>query len=62
MAVHVGELHTELSSTGAAPADDATAAGSAMPPYPGAREDEWRHLEAAVMRSRTRVRSEGFDD
>lgn len=62
MTVHVGEIHTDLSGPRADHTDGAQAEGAAPPRYPGAREDEWRGLQAHVHRLRARVSAEDFDD
>jgi hypothetical protein len=62
MAVHVGEIHTDLSGPRAYDTDGAKAEGDATPRYPGAREDEWRGIQTHVHRLRGRVSAEDFDD
>lgn len=63
MAVHVGEIHTELSARSSAPADAADGgSGSSEPRYPGAREDLWRARQARVTQLRRRVATEDSDD
>ncbi|WP_298942605.1 hypothetical protein [uncultured Microbacterium sp.] len=62
MAVHVGEIHTELSGARGAVAETSGAAGDAASRYPGVREDEWRGIQARIVRLRRRVCAEDFDD
>jgi hypothetical protein len=70
MAVHVDEIHTQLSATttGSAPAVGGggapghESAGASSPARPGAGEDSWRRAEARVRQLRSRVCAEGFDD
>lgn len=65
MAVHVDEIHTQVSAGasghGASATDGAAPAGAAAD-RPWAREDFWRSAEAQVHRLRCRVAAEGFDD
>jgi hypothetical protein len=65
MAVHVDEVHTQVSAgtpvQGGGPAghqqeEPGTAA------RPGAREDSWRRDQARVSQLRCRVAAEAFDD
>ncbi|MFH8251259.1 hypothetical protein ACH3VR_12885 [Microbacterium sp. B2969] len=62
MAVHVGEIHTELSGTRAETSGAKDAGPDAPPVYPGAREDEWRGIQSHLSRLRRRVCAEDFDD
>ena len=63
MAVHVGEIHTELSARPSAPAHAAGGASeSAEPRYPGVRDDRWRTSEARVTQLRQRVAARDSDD
>lgn len=70
MAVHVNEIHTQLSPTGsAAPTADAAAqpgaggaSGAGQPHRPGAAEEAWRRSMARVTQLRCRVAAEAFDD
>jgi hypothetical protein len=62
MAVHVGEIHTELSARSSAAGAADGPPGSPEPRYPGAREDEWRSSQARVLKLRRRVCAEDFDD
>ena len=62
MAVHVGEIHTDLSGPLAHGTDGAKVEGDATPHYPGVREDEWRGIQAHVLRLRDRVSAKDFDD
>lgn len=62
MSVHVGEIHTELSGTLGPTTEASDAAGEGAPKYPGVREDEWRGIQAHILRLRSRVCAEGFDD
>jgi hypothetical protein len=61
MAVHVDEIHTEVSSaqpgTGT---QDRWSAGAPSGPWAG--EDTWRRARARVEQLRCRVAAEGFDD
>lgn len=61
MAVHVGELHTDLTGSRPAGAGESPAEQGASA-YPGAKEDDWRRVEQRVERLRCRVRAENFDD
>ena len=64
MTVHVGEVHTQV-STGAsgngadAPGEQRDVRTSRRP---GAPEDAWRGAEGLVRELRRRVAAEGFDD
>jgi hypothetical protein len=62
MSVHVGEIHTEVTTT-AAPAESGSGpAGERTPPAPGAVVDRWRQTGAEASRLACRVAAEGFDD
>lgn len=60
MAVHVGEIHTELSPRSPVPTDSASE--SSEPRYPGAREDQWRTSHARIAQLSRRVATEDSDD
>ncbi|SEI82771.1 hypothetical protein [Demequina mangrovi] len=62
MAVHVGEVHTDLSSNGAGGGAAAASSGEQAPTYPGVNEDRWSAAERRVTELRRRVRAEDFDD
>ena len=65
MAVHVDEIHTQVSASasahGAGP-PGRPEQGDAAATGPGAHEDLWRGAEARVHQLRCRVAAEGFDD
>jgi len=62
MAVHVGEIHTELSGSRAHGADETESDGEGAPAYLGVHEDEWRGIQDRVGRLRRRVCAKDFDD
>lgn len=57
MAVHVGEIHTELTTR-----PSASAAASSDHQYPGAREDHWRTTQARIAQLSRRVATADSDD
>jgi hypothetical protein len=65
MAVHVDEIHTQVSAAAPGPGGD-QAPGSreqgGAPAGPGATEDAWRRTRARVAQLRCRVAAEDFDD
>ena len=63
MAVHVGEIHTELTTRSPAPQHAVGGApGASEPRHPGAGEDQWRDNESRVLRQRRRTCAEDSDD
>lgn len=61
MAVHVGEIHTELSGA-SAPAAGEARQGEGQPRYPGASEDAWRRDAARLAHLQARVCAVDFED
>lgn len=68
MAVHVDEIHTQVTSatphrdTGAQPGQPADGIAPQAMSQLAAGEDSWRRASARVVQLRCRVAAEGFDD
>jgi len=62
MSVHVGEIHTEVTTTGSPTDSGSGPAGERTPPAPGTGIDQWRQTCAETTRLARRVAAEGFDD
>lgn len=64
MSVHVGEIHTEVSTAGGGPPAESSSgpSGKAAPAPPGVAVDRWLQTRAESSRLACRVAAEGFDD
>jgi hypothetical protein len=62
MAVHVDEIHTEVSSAAQPGTGTQDRSRAGAPSGPWAGEDAWRKARVRVEQLRCRVAAEGFDD